>query len=144
MLMEWFLLCPPIEQVLFLLHMDAHTRQIRMWACVAACPTQTLVGVLSPVILQSRRKVGVSPPKPFRTGSELLFGTGMVMVMGLWNFLRRGSKVTMGLKVALLPRIFFITSTLTGWVWESGDLTFYCALSTLWTRCKSTFLSAEN
>lgn len=34
MLMEWFLLCPPIEQVLFLLHMDAHTRRIRMRACV--------------------------------------------------------------------------------------------------------------
>ena len=46
------------------------------------------------MILQSSRKVGMSPPKPLRSGSELLLGTGMVMVMGLWNFLLRGSRVT--------------------------------------------------
>lgn len=46
-------------------------------------------------------------------------GTGMVMVMGLWNFLLRGSTVTMGLNVALLPMIFFTVSSGTGWVWES-------------------------
>lgn len=62
--------------------------------------------------------MGVSPPKPLRTGSELLLGTGMVMVMGLWNFRLRGSRVTMGLKVALLPRIFLTTSTATGWACE--------------------------
>lgn len=74
---------------------------------------------LSPVILQSRRKVGVSPPKPLRTGSELLLGTGMVMVMGLWNFRLRGSRVTMGLKEALFPRVFLTTSTLTGWACQN-------------------------
>lgn len=74
-----------------------------------------------PVILQSSRNVGVSAPKPLRTGSELLLGTGMVMVMGLWNFLLRGSRVTMGLKVALLPRIFLTTSTLTDWAYESRE-----------------------
>lgn len=77
--------------------------------------------VLSPVILQSSRKVGVSPPKPLRTGSALVLGTGMVMVMGLWNFLLRGSKVTMGLKVALFPRIFLTTSTSTGWAWGADE-----------------------
>lgn len=63
--------------------------------------------------------MGVSPPKPLRTGSELLLGTGMVMVMGLWNFLLRGSRVTMGLKVALFPRIFLTTSKITGWALDS-------------------------
>lgn len=42
----------------------------------------------------------------------------MVMVMGLWNFLLRGSTVTMGLNVALLPMIFFTVSSGTGWVWK--------------------------
>lgn len=45
-------------------------------------------------------------------------GTGIVMVMGLWNFLLLGSTVTMGLKVARLPRIFFTVSSGTGWAWE--------------------------
>lgn len=44
----------------------------------------------------------------------------MVMVMGLWNFLLRGSTVTMGLNVALLPMIFFTVSSGTGWVWEAS------------------------
>lgn len=39
----------------------------------------------------------------------------MVMVMGLWNFLLLGSTVTMGLKVALLPRVALTRSSGTGW-----------------------------
>lgn len=65
--------------------------------------------------------MGVSPPKLFCTGSELLLGTGMVMVMGLWNFLLRGSRVTMGLKVALFPRTFLTTSIFTGCAWKGVE-----------------------
>ncbi|KAA8581287.1 hypothetical protein FQN60_002868 [Etheostoma spectabile] len=43
------------------------------------------------------------------------------MVMGLWNFLLLGSTVTMGLKVARLPRIFFTVSSGTGWAWDRRD-----------------------
>lgn len=69
----------------------------------------------SPVMLHSKRNVGASPPpKPPRIGSAELFGTGMVMVMGLWNFLLRGSRVTIGLNVALLPKFFLTTSILIG------------------------------
>lgn len=45
----------------------------------------------------------------------------MVMVMGLWNLRLRGSKVTMGLKEALFPRVFLTTSTLTGWACQSRE-----------------------
>lgn len=37
------------------------------------------------------------------------------MVMGLWNFLLLGSTVTMGLKVALFPRMLLTSSSGTGW-----------------------------
>lgn len=73
------------------------------------------------MMLQSSRNVGVYPPKPLRTGSELLLGTEMVMVIGLWNFLLRGSRVTMGLKVALFPKIFLTTSTLSGWACQRKE-----------------------
>lgn len=83
-----------------------------------------------PVMLQSSRNVGVYPPKPLRTGSELLPGTGMVMVMGLWNFLLRGSRVTMGLKVALFPKIFLTTLTLTGWACRRKESTAILGVAT--------------
>lgn len=68
------------------------------------------------MILQSRRRVGVSPPNTLAVPSLVeLLGTGIVMVIGLWNFRLLGSKVTMGLNVALLPRILFTRSTLIGW-----------------------------
>lgn len=41
----------------------------------------------------------------------------MVTVMGLWNFLRRGSIVTMGLTITLFPRTFLTASLLTGCAW---------------------------
>lgn len=44
----------------------------------------------------------------------------MVMVMGLWNFLLRGSTVTMGLKVALFPRTALTRSSGTGWAWNTN------------------------
>lgn len=47
------------------------------------------------------------------------------MVMGLWNFLLLGSTVTMGLKVARLPRIFFTVSSGTGWACRGVDESVY-------------------
>lgn len=70
-----------------------------------------------PLILQRSLNVGVSPPQVF-TPWLYAVGTGMVTVMGLWNFLRRGSIVTMGLTITLFPRTFLTTSLLTGWAQE--------------------------
>lgn len=68
-----------------------------------------------PVMLQRRRRLGVlSPLYPLDTPSPEGGGTGMVMVIGLWNFLLLGSTVTIGLNVALFPRIFFTISSGTG------------------------------
>lgn len=59
-------------------------------------------------MLQRSRRLGVaSPLYPLDTPSPEGGGTGMVMVIGLWNFLLLGSTVTIGLNVALFPRIFF-------------------------------------
>lgn len=44
------------------------------------------------------------------------------MVMGLWNFLLRGSTVTMGLKVALFPRMALASSSGTGWACTQDTL----------------------
>lgn len=69
-----------------------------------------------PVMLQRRRRLGVvSPLYPLDTPSPEGGGTGMVIVIGLWNFRLLGSTVTIGLKVALFPRIFFTISSGTGW-----------------------------
>lgn len=65
-------------------------------------------------MLHSNLKVGASPPKPFSMTSLEALGTGIVIVIGLWNFLLLGSKVTIGLKVALLPKIFFTNSLCIG------------------------------
>lgn len=68
-----------------------------------------------PVMLQSKRKVGTSPLyTPLWPSLLELLGIGMVIVIGLWNFLLRGSNVTIELNVALLPRIFRTTSTSMG------------------------------
>lgn len=70
----------------------------------------------SPVMLQSRRRHGAQSPRwPLGWPSADLGGTGIVMVMGLWNFLLRGSTVTIGLKVALFPRTALTMSSGTGW-----------------------------
>lgn len=68
-----------------------------------------------PVILQSKRKVGVSPLNSVLGTSLLeLLGMGIVIVIGLWNFLLLGSNVTIELNAALLPRIFLTNSTSMG------------------------------
>lgn len=56
----------------------------------------------------------MSPLYPLVTPSPDGGGTGIVMVIGLWNFLLLGSTVTMGLNVALFPRIFLTISSGTG------------------------------
>lgn len=71
--------------------------------------------ITKPVMLQRRRRLGVvSPLYPLDTPSPEGGGTGMVIVIGLWNFLLLGSTVTIGLNVALFPRIFFTISSGTG------------------------------
>ena len=66
-------------------------------------------------MLQSRRRQGAQSPRwPLGWPSADRGGTGMVMVMGLWNFLLLGSTVTMGLKVALFPRMALARSSGTG------------------------------
>ena len=65
---------------------------------------------VSPVIEQRRRRVGVSPwywliiPLPAATG------TGIVNVIGLWNFRRLGSIVTIGDTATRLPKSFAVNS----------------------------------
>lgn len=69
-------------------------------------------------MLHSNLRVGASPPNPFSMTSLAALGTGMVMVIGLWNFLLLGSKVTIGLKVALLPKTFLTNSLCIGWAFS--------------------------
>jgi len=67
-------------------------------------------------MLQSSRRQGTASPRwPTGWPSADRGGTGIVIVIGLWNFLLLGSTVTMGLKVALLPRTALATSSGTGW-----------------------------
>jgi hypothetical protein len=76
-------------------------------------------GLTKPVMLQRRRRLGVvSPLYPLDTPSPEGGGTGMVIVIGLWNFLLLGSTVTIGLTVALFPRLFFTVSSGTGWAYR--------------------------
>ena len=73
---------------------------------------------VSPVIEQRRRRVGVSPwywlimPLPAATG------TGIVNVIGLWNFRLLGSIVTIGDTATRLPRSFAVNSGEIGWAWK--------------------------
>ena len=67
-----------------------------------------------PVILQSSRRVGASPPYWLSMPFCEAFGTGMVNVMGLWNLRRRGSTVTIGLTATRLPSILETSSGGTG------------------------------
>lgn len=77
--------------------------------------TEVVQNMDLPVMLQRRRRQGVeSPLCPLGWPSADRGGTGIVMVMGLWNFLLLGSTVTIGLKVALLPRRFLTMSSGTG------------------------------
>lgn len=59
----------------------------------------------------------VSPSPVSRGLSFQDGGSGMRRPMGRWNFLRRGSTVTMGLKVAWFPSSLVTSSSGTGCAW---------------------------
>lgn len=69
-----------------------------------------LPDLVLPVIEQRRRKVGASPLYWLIIPRVAACGTGMVRVMGLWNFRRRGSTVTMGETATRLPSNFVTNS----------------------------------
>lgn len=78
-------------------------------------------GPLSPMTLQSRRRLVVSP-SPLSLGLSVQEGgSGIRSPMGRWNFRRRGSTVTMGLNVAWLPRSLVTSSSGTGWACEMTE-----------------------
>ncbi len=79
-----------------------------------------------PVMLHiSLRQGAGSPLRPLATASLALGGTGIVIVMGLWNFLLLGSTVTIGLKDARLPAIVRTMSSGTGCAWERNRIKWY-------------------
>lgn len=45
-------------------------------------------------------------------------GTGIVKVIGLWNFRRLGSTVSIGLTATRFPRSFVTSSGVIGWAWK--------------------------
>ena len=69
--------------------------------------------IVSPVMLQRRRSVGVSPEYWLIIPRAAACGTGIVKVMGLWNLRRRGSTVTIGETATRLPSSF---TTNSGWI----------------------------
>ena len=48
------------------------------------------------------------------------WGTGIVRVIGLWNFLRLGSTVTIGDTATLLPSNLAVSSGEIGWAYKWG------------------------
>ena len=68
-------------------------------------------------MLQSSRNVGVSPLYWLIIPRAAACGTGIVKVIGLWNFLRRGSTVTMGETATRLPSSFTTSSGWIGWAY---------------------------
>ena len=70
-----------------------------------------------PVIEHSSRRVGVSPEYWLIMPFEAATGTGMVSVIGLWNFLLRGSTVTIGDTATRFPSNFAVSSVGIGWAW---------------------------
>lgn len=78
-------------------------------------------GHRSPMTLQSRRRLVVSPSPLSRGLSVQEGGSGIRSPMGRWNFRRLGSTVTMGLNVAWLPRSLVTRSSGTGWACEGPE-----------------------
>lgn len=71
-----------------------------------------------PLMLQRSRRVGASPEYWLIMPLLAAWGTGMVRVMGLWNFLRRGSTVTIGDTATPLPRSLATSSAGIGCAWK--------------------------
>lgn len=72
-------------------------------------------GETVPVIEHSSRRVGVSPEYWLIMPFEAATGTGIVRVIGLWNFLLRGSTVTMGDTATRFPSSLAVSSVGMGW-----------------------------
>lgn len=70
-----------------------------------------------PERLQRSRRVGASPPYWFIIPFWAALGTGIVRVMGWWNFRLRGSTVTMGLTATRLPSSLATSSGDMAWAW---------------------------
>ena len=83
-----------------------------------AVGVEVLGAATVPVIEHSRRRVGVSPLYWFIMPLEAATGTGMVSVIGLWNFLLRGSTVTIGETATRLPSSLAVSSVGIGWAWQ--------------------------
>lgn len=66
-------------------------------------------------MLHRSLRVGASPEYWLIMPLLAACGTGMVKVMGLWNFRRRGSTVTMGDTATRLPSSFATSSAGIGW-----------------------------
>ena len=67
---------------------------------------------------QSNLRVGVSPLYWLIIPLEAATGTGMVRVIGLWNFRLRGSMVTIGDTATRLPSSLAVSSEGMGWAWN--------------------------
>ena len=71
-----------------------------------------------PVIEHSRRRVGVSPEYWLIIPLLAATGTGMVKVIGLWNFRLLGSTVTIGETATRFPRSLAVSSAGMGWAYK--------------------------
>lgn len=68
-----------------------------------------------PVIEHNNRNVGAGPEYWLIIPSEWALGVGIFSVIALWNFLRRGSIVTIGETATPWPNSFAVNSGSTGW-----------------------------
>lgn len=75
-----------------------------------------------PEILHRSLKVGASPEYWFIIPLLAAWGTGIVRVIGLWNFLRLGSTVTIGETATRLPKSLATSSAGIGCAWIKINL----------------------
>ena len=75
----------------------------------------TVIFCSIPVIEHKSLKVGVSPLYWLIIPLPAAWGTGIVKVIGLWNFRLRGSTVTIGETATLLPSSLAVSSGGIGW-----------------------------
>lgn len=81
-----------------------------------------------PVMLQSSLSVGASPEYWLIMPLLAACGTGIVNTIGLWNFRRRGSTVTIGETATRFPSSFATSSAGIGWAWNlSQDIYQTCS-----------------
>lgn len=78
-----------------------------------------------PVIEQSSRRVGALPEYWLIMPWLCAFGAGMLSVMALWNFRRRGSTVTMGETATPRPSSLAVRSGSIGWACDSWSVFWF-------------------